>query len=469
MTFLTDGNRSSPSTLGNAVRHLYRALHLPEPLIVEARNALEFARICAALAPRTGSRRDLSVLGVCILTPILLLYGALLLAVFQMINSTDRVQNALDLGSLVFGVTIPFWVVTVPTSFNREHHEGRISIAVRLFLVAAILLVATAAAWTVLPEYPIKAALVGLVTSLFVMLGALVGRLLWPAWWRSELGRNLGTKLPLWGARPIGAIVEHRLRSAIADIQQSIPITVGWTELLQTRRENAGNVIQQEGRRNDTLWYELAPVLGRVGTLPPARDIAGLAIAGVDEVALPSVVQAAIAVDRLADAISVFDGVAVVLPAGAPLAYLHDVALPSRNSRAAPDAAVFDWLGYRGPVSLLIGILPVGVAEFLLARYIRRVPDAARRTGAIQAMGTERFMAALRAKPVHEDRFGRLYLVGRSEDPSALVEVTDATVAPDGSRQRYWCSVPPHMATAHEAVAWTFTQTPGTYNPSVET
>jgi hypothetical protein len=69
-------------------------------------------------------------------------------------------------------------------------------------------------------------------------------------------------------------------------------------------------------------------------------------------------------------------------------------------------------------------------------------------------------MAALRVLPVHEDRFGRLFLIGRLEDSSAFAEVTDAIMSADSSRQRYWRSVSPQTATAHEAVAWTFGRTP---------
>ncbi|WP_158044872.1 DUF6745 domain-containing protein [Skermanella pratensis] len=438
-------------------------------MVVEARNALEFARVCAALAPRTGSRRDLNILGVCLLVPTLLIYGALLLAVFHVIGSSDHDQNALDLASLFFGAAVPYWAMVIRTPVGRENHEARLPILLCIGLVAVVHMVGTGVAWAALPDQPIQAALVGVVIGLIVVLTMLVGRLLWPAWWRNELGRSLGTRLPLWGARPIREIVEQRLRSAIDDVRQSMPVQIGWTEFLQSRREDAGGVIQHEGRRIDIQWHELSPVLGRTSILPPAQAIAGFAITEMDEAALPEVVKAAVAVDRLADAISVFDGVAVVLSAGAPIAFPIVTALPDPASRTVRYSAVFDWLGYRGPLSLLIEILPIRAAEVLLARYIRRVPDAGRRTAAIQAMGTQRFMTAVRARPVQGDRFGRLYLVGRPEDPSAFVEVMDATVSQDGIRQRYWCAVPPHMATAHEAVAWTFARTLGTYEPSVET
>ena len=104
-----------------------------------------------------------------------------------------------------------------------------------------------------------------------------------------------------------------------------------------------------------------------------------------------------------------------------------------------------------------------------MARYLVRVPEASRRTGAIRTFGLERFFTVLRPKPVQEDRFGRLFMIGRPQDPSGFVEIEDATISPDGSRKRYWLSVPPHVATAHEGVAATFGKTAGTYAPQIET
>lgn len=65
-------------------------------------------------------------------------------------------------------------------------------------------------------------------------------------------------------------------------------------------------------------------------------------------------------------------------------------------------------------------------------------------------------------KPVHRDRFGVLYKIGRfTSDPLAVL-VTD----PSTGRQ-YLLTVPPSCRTAHEAVAWTYDKTPATYNPVI--
>jgi hypothetical protein len=209
------------------------------------------------------------------------------------------------------------------------------------------------------------------------------------------------------------------------------------------------------------------PVLGRaVNRFGTARNVARLSLEEPDEKQLPEILAAGIWIDRMADALCVLDGVAIVLPVNAPLTFLEQRGLPA--PARGGHAAVFERLGYRGPLSAAVRILPERVGNWLLARYIARLPDAGRRTAAIRAFGDERFFGALRPRPAQQDRFGRLHLIGRKEDPSVFVEVDDAVIAPDGTRMRYWLSVPPHVASAHEAVAETFGKAAGTYDPDVE-
>jgi hypothetical protein len=47
--------------------------------------------------------------------------------------------------------------------------------------------------------------------------------------------------------------------------------------------------------------------------------------------------------------------------------------------------------------------------------------------------------------------------------------VTDATPDPEGAERLHWLSVPPQVATAREAVAWTFGLTEQEYAPAAET
>jgi hypothetical protein len=108
-------------------------------------------------------------------------------------------------------------------------------------------------------------------------------------------------------------------------------------------------------------------------------------------------------------------------------------------------------------------------AERLLASYICKLPDAGLRHAAIRAMGLDRFVAAARLRPVQKDDAGELYLVGPPVDPLAFVRVTDASPGPDSTARLHWLSVPSHVATAREAVAWTFGLSEQEYAPAAET
>jgi hypothetical protein len=61
------------------------------------------------------------------------------------------------------------------------------------------------------------------------------------------------------------------------------------------------------------------------------------------------------------------------------------------------------------------------------------------------------------AELVSEDECGRLWRCQLGpQETYALVEVTNGTVEPDGTRRRYHLRVPAAMRTAREAVAWTY-------------
>jgi hypothetical protein len=108
-------------------------------------------------------------------------------------------------------------------------------------------------------------------------------------------------------------------------------------------------------------------------------------------------------------------------------------------------------------------------ADWLLAGRITAIDASARRSVALQAMGVARAATALRLHPVHADSFGRLFHFGVRLDPSAFVAVRDRSVEADGAPIEHWICVPPHVATAREAVAWTFGMSEHEYRPTRET
>jgi hypothetical protein len=82
--------------------------------------------------------------------------------------------------------------------------------------------------------------------------------------------------------------------------------------------------------------------------------------------------------------------------------------------------------------------------------------------------GWERFLRDAGAEKVHRDGFGTLWRVNDGGRETAMyVEVENAT-AENGRRRRFFLRVPPTMRTAHEAVAWTFGLTMGSYKPVEE-
>jgi hypothetical protein len=74
-------------------------------------------------------------------------------------------------------------------------------------------------------------------------------------------------------------------------------------------------------------------------------------------------------------------------------------------------------------------------------------------------------VTALRLRPVHKADYGKLYLIGCREAPSAVVAVRDRVLDGDGAPLEHWIAVPPHVATAREAVAWSFGMGEAEYRP----
>jgi hypothetical protein len=101
---------------------------------------------------------------------------------------------------------------------------------------------------------------------------------------------------------------------------------------------------------------------------------------------------------------------------------------------------------------------------------IDREPNAEIRRCMIEKFGADRYLIDAAAREVHRDDWGILY---RQELPGdedlCMVKVLNATPQPDGSFKNYWLRVPPHVQTAHEAVAWTFGKDVTDYRPMLET
>jgi len=88
----------------------------------------------------------------------------------------------------------------------------------------------------------------------------------------------------------------------------------------------------------------------------------------------------------------------------------------------------------------------------------------------IERYGTARYLLDSGAQAIHTDDYGTLYRKSRPDDSDlVMVKVVNATPEPDGSFKDYFLRVPPEMATARQAVAWTFAKDHAEYAPEVET
>jgi hypothetical protein len=340
---------------------------------------------------------------------------------------------------------------------GSEPTQARIR-ADRAFAFLLTAAVATAAAaWSGAPAtgvaaFACLASVVGAARALVLANGGLPGRL--------GLARASGAGLKALLGRPIDDILARALeRTPAAGAGPAAPLPAeapGWARLEELAR-----------RRLDWAQKEHAIVLGRL--VPPHRRRAAFEARRL--ASPPPALAAALAVDDLCEAAALFEGMAVLLvPGGTPAR--PALAGWRRWWRPAwpPYAEVLALLG-AGPASqALVAFAPwQGLADRLLARLVAEDPDPGLRLEAIERIGHERFFKALGTPPLDRGPMGALFVTRSPLAPTALVRVEDVVRGPDGRPHVHWLPVPPHVATAHEAVAWTFGKSERDYRPAVET
>jgi hypothetical protein len=85
----------------------------------------------------------------------------------------------------------------------------------------------------------------------------------------------------------------------------------------------------------------------------------------------------------------------------------------------------------------------------------------------IQQYGLDRYLDDSGAVEVDADEYGVLYKkVLPNDEPVVVVRVTNPTPELDGTHKFYFLRVPPHITSAHAAVAWTFNMKPEQYQPA---
>lgn len=90
------------------------------------------------------------------------------------------------------------------------------------------------------------------------------------------------------------------------------------------------------------------------------------------------------------------------------------------------------------------------------------------RLDVVQRLGAEEIMTALGRPPLAVDETGELFGIGPEPRPSLLVKVRDPAGDLDGVSGHHWLPVPPHVASAHEAVAWSLAGGGRHYRPGIE-
>ena len=141
---------------------------------------------------------------------------------------------------------------------------------------------------------------------------------------------------------------------------------------------------------------------------------------------------------------------------------LHNLAGPSISY---PDGwAIYAVHGVRVPEYIITRPQEISTAKIDAEQNIeiRRVM--------MEQYGQSRYLIDSKARIVHADKYGTLYRKEiLNDEPLVMVKVTNSTPELDGSQKDYFLRVPSDMHTAHEAVAWTFRQSPEEYQPLIET
>lgn len=122
---------------------------------------------------------------------------------------------------------------------------------------------------------------------------------------------------------------------------------------------------------------------------------------------------------------------------------------------------IYAWHGTRVPSYAVIAEPRLDMIDLEWNAEVRRV--------LIERYGVVKYLVDSGAEIVHQDEFGTLYRKEMpSDEPIVMVEVTNSTLEPDGGYRTYFLRVPPNMATAREAVAWTFGMSANDYRPVFE-
>lgn len=135
------------------------------------------------------------------------------------------------------------------------------------------------------------------------------------------------------------------------------------------------------------------------------------------------------------------------------------------------DLAIWAWHGIAVPRFV------IEAPEQISVRTILDEPNQEVRRVMVDRMGYERLIKESGATLISEEDAGKLWQIpvaiagdaGSRPEELRVVEVVNSTPEPDGTYRHYFLRVPPHLRSAHEAVAWTFGLGGREYAPGIQT
>ena len=444
----TSTGPTAPAAVAEAARQLYRAAGREPPAVVlAAADPAAFVRLLQAAGRPPGPA-----------TPSLLVAGSVVPGALAVLGWSHGVADP-AFGALLLVLGVLLLLVAFGPQAGSEPTPGRVradTAAVLLLVTAAAVLAGVAAGSPAagVAAFALSASAAGLLRAAALANGGIPGR--------AGLAAATGASLAALASEPVNEGLARDLEDALAErrvgpILPAQPLggvdRDGWRRLEEVIRRRLG-------------WarHEQAPILGRL--VPAHRCHALLAAEGLAEP--PALLAAALRLDRRCDAVSLFERAAVVLlrPDGSPA----PAARPWWRPGQPPYAPVLGLMQASPVWHLAIALAPsTGLADRLLAHLAAGDPDPALRMDAIERTGFERFFAALGASPVDRGAAGALFVAGQRPLTTAVVRVEDKARDPHGRPHVHWLPVPPHVATAREAVAWTFGKREQDWDPLVET
>lgn len=141
------------------------------------------------------------------------------------------------------------------------------------------------------------------------------------------------------------------------------------------------------------------------------------------------------------------------------LGRVHSIQTPAFSYRDGVNR--FAWHGVRVPDYAVSDRIPWSRVQWEANAEVLQV--------LIERVGEKKFLHEMGAMVVDRSEFGILYWQFNSRFSRAFLAVTNSTPELDGTYKTYYLRVPPELATAKAAVAWTFGMEEDEYEPLVQT